>query len=94
MTDEQLKRLRDLARQATPGPWRVEHRVYGEQEVASVNVLEIVPPSSVELAHWIIDADYIAAASPDAVLALLQEVERLRAANAELRRAIDGAEGK
>ena len=82
MNDEAINRLRELARQATPGPWRVAPRWHGEQKVASVNVLEIVPPISVELAHWTIDADYIAAASPDAVLALLQEVERLRAENA------------
>ena len=79
MTASELKQLRDLAQAATPGPWRVEARGHASQEVARVNNLEVAPPDSVELAHCATDAAYIAAVSPDVVLALLSEVERLRA---------------
>ena len=79
MTASELNRLRDLAQAATPGPWRVEARGHAAQEVARVNNLEVAPPDSVELAHCATDAAYIAAVSPDVVLALLSEVERLRA---------------
>ena len=78
MTDDDIKRLKRLAEQATPGPWRVNMKGHSYHEVARVNDLEIAPPNSVELAHSTIDAAYIAAASPDVVLALLDEIERLR----------------
>ena len=79
MTPAELDQLRALAQSATPGPWRVEARGHASQEVARVNNLEVAPPDSVELAHCATDAAYIAAVSPDVVLALLSEVERLRA---------------
>ena len=78
MTDDDIKRLRRLAEQATPGPWRVNMKGHSYHEVARVNDLEIAPPNSVDLSHWTVDAAYIAAASPDVVLALLDEIERLR----------------
>ena len=77
MTHSELNQLRDLAQDATPGPWRVEARGHASQEVARVNNLEVAPPDSVELAHCATDAAYIAAVSPDVVLALLSDVERL-----------------
>ncbi len=80
MTDDDIKRLKRLAEQATPGPWRVNMKGHSYHEVARVNDLEIAPPNSVDLSHWTVDAAYIAAASPDVVLALLDEIERLRAA--------------
>ena len=78
MTRSELNQLRALAQAATPGPWRVEARGDAEQGVARVNNLEVAPPDSVELAHCATDAAYIAAVSPDVVLALLSEVDRLR----------------
>ena len=78
MTRSELDQLRALAQAATPGPWRVEARGHASQEVARVNNLEVAPPDSVELAHCATDAAYIAAVSPDVVLALLSEVELLR----------------
>ena len=83
MTDADIKRLKRLAKQATPGPWRVNMKGHSYHEVARVNDLEIAPPNSVDLSHWTVDAAYIAAASPDVVLALLDEIERLRAELAE-----------
>jgi hypothetical protein len=81
MTDDDIKRLKRLAEQATPGPWRVNMKGHSYHEVARVNDLEIAPPNSVDLSHWTVDAAYIAAASPDVVLALLGEVDKLRAAS-------------
>ena len=77
MTDDDIKRLKRLAEQATPGPWRVNMKGHSYHEVARVNDLEIAPPNSVDLSHWTVDAAYIAAVSPDVVLALLSDVERL-----------------
>ena len=77
MTPAELDQLRALAQAATPGPWRVEARGHASQEVARVNNLEVAPPDSAELAHCATDAAYIAAVSPDVVLALLSDVERL-----------------
>ena len=81
MTDDDIKRMKRLAEQATPGPWRVNMKGHSYHEVARVNDLEIAPPNSVDLSHWTVDAAYIAAASPDVVLALLGEVDKLRAAS-------------
>jgi hypothetical protein len=78
MTRSELNQLRDLAQAATPGPWRVCARWGAPQEVARVNNLEVAPPDSVELSHCATDAAYIAALSPDVVLGLIDEAERLR----------------
>ena len=78
MTTTELDQLRALARAATPGPWHVEAQGHASQEVARVNNLEVAPPDSVELAHCATDAAYIAAVSPDVVLGLIDEVDRLR----------------
>lgn len=79
MTDNEIKSLRGLMRAATPGPLTVMARHAGEQCVAVVNQLELVPPNGVELAHEKADADFLAAAV-NALPGLLDEVERLRAA--------------
>jgi len=78
MTPAEPNQLRDLAKAATPGPWRVEAQGHAPHEVARVNNLEVAPPDSAELAHCADDAAYIAAVSPDVVLGLIAEVERLR----------------
>lgn len=83
MTDAEIKLLRDLLRGATPGPLTVMARNAGEQCVAVVNQLELVPPNGVELAHEKADADFLAAAV-NALSGLLDEVERLRADAARL----------
>ena len=78
MTASELNQLSDLARAATPGPWRVEAQGHAPQQVARVSNLEVAPPDSVELSHCATDAAYIAAASPDVVLGLIDEVAGLR----------------
>lgn len=83
MTDAEIKNLRDLLRAATPGPLTVMARNHGEQCVAVVNNLELVPPYGVELAHEKADADFLVAAV-NALPSLLDEVERLRADAARL----------
>jgi len=63
MTQEELAEIRDLAEKATPGPW---------EDVAAC--LEC--PREVGISRQ--DLAYIAAANPKTVLALLDEVKRLR----------------
>ncbi len=79
MADAEIKNLRDLMRAATPGPLTVMARNHGEQCVAVVNNLELVPPYGVELAHELDDADLLAAAV-NALPSLLDEIERLKRA--------------
>lgn len=78
MTAAELNQLRALAQDATPGPWHVEAYGHSAQRVARVNRLEVAPSDSAELAHCATDAAYIAAVSPDVVLGLIDEVDRLR----------------
>lgn len=87
MSDDVIKLLRGaIAAGPTVGPWTMLPAGAGEQCVARINSWEAVPPNGVELAHDSIDANYIAAASPDNIAALLarldkaeREIERLRA---------------
>ena len=80
-------RLRELAQNATPGPWTVCGNQRDEWYVYALDArYESLPgnPSPVKVA-WVPrepsggrharDADYIAAASPDAVLALLDALD-------------------
>lgn len=83
MTAVNINNLRALLANATPGPLTVMARNAGEQCVAVVNQLELVPPNSVELAHEKADADFLVAAV-NALPSLLDEVERLRADAARL----------
>lgn len=74
------KRLRELAEAATPGPWVAED--YNEGEVYTVDPFKLVckvwrhPQDQV--------AAFIAAANPQTVIALLDEVERLLERQQEL----------
>lgn len=74
-----LASLRRLAQAATPGPWRV-----GDGSFASENLIADVRGVSVWGPYHATscgeEAAYIASVSPDVLLALLAEVERLRAA--------------
>ena len=81
------KKLRELAEAATPGPWRdangngaasvvSEHSDYGCQIYLNVRTCEIADTVN----RWKADARFIAAANPQTVIALLDEVARLRAA--------------
>ena len=92
MIDDDIRALRGaLADGPTPGPWESLPVGHGPHYVARVNNREVVPPDACELAHEIVDARYIAAASPDRIARLLDEIERLRAENDLLRTENDEA---
>lgn len=74
------KELRKLALAATPGPWQAQQR--NKQEAIYIVGPDCTPPAC--HAFYADNAAYIAAANPDAVLALLDEVERLHKDTARL----------
>lgn len=76
MTDIDTAALRMAAEGATPGPWEAEHRGFDVYETHSQHG-DVVAEAGLSPR----DAAYIAAASPDVVLALL---DRLKAAEAKL----------
>ena len=79
-------KLRELAMAATTGEWLVErygtgmHEIYINISESETETVIGIPPdgSSVPLICSA-DAEYIAAANPATVLALLDEIDRLRA---------------
>ena len=72
--------LRKLCKSATPGPWeQINHIVFTE-----TGDLEWVVANA-RSGNSIIDAEYIAAANPATVLALLDELDRLRTIEAAAR---------
>lgn len=78
-----LKKLRDLALAATPGPWDTKRGPDGYQHIGPArSILRIALVDGVEpcdaLASREADAAFIAAADPQTVIALLDEIERLR----------------
>jgi hypothetical protein len=100
MTQEQRAALREAASKATPGPWALEtvrttcgicHKIgpfpsrHGEEKPRHACLYADYPspenPADQELAA---NARYIALAHPAAVLALLDECERMRGALAGL----------
>lgn len=84
MTAEEITHLRTLAQAATPGPWAIERstarhdsRVLVKASAPS-QALARIGGDSLRAIESDALAAYIAAVSPDVVLALLAEVERLR----------------
>lgn len=88
-----LDELERLARAATPGPWKnysinpkvtPEHAIYSEwlegiPEAQSSEIATLLTPKN---------AEFIAAANPEAVLALVARVREAEAVIAEARRAV------
>ena len=79
------QRLRELAMAATTGEWLVErygtglHEIYiNISESETETVIGIPPDGSSVPSICSADAEYIAAANPAAVLALLDEIDRSR----------------
>jgi hypothetical protein len=68
--------LAKLASEATPGPWRVieDYRVVAPVSQETIGEATISP-----------DAAYIAAASPDVILALIRDLKQSRIAMDEMR---------
>ena len=73
MTQEQINELRNLAQAATPGPW------YAEGGTTNKDVIYVYSEhSDFEVCHGdTSDSDYIAAANPAAILALIQQRDEL-----------------
>ena len=74
MTQEQINELRKLAQAATPGPW------YAEGGTINKDVIYVYSEhSDFEVCHGdTSDSDYIAAANPAAILAMIAEIDSLR----------------
>ena len=85
MTDDDVKRLRALAERATPGPWSIDRRsstlvrADAERYIANAGGYYTNTIDSATLAAQLdANAVYIAAASPDVLLALLDERDAMR----------------
>lgn len=81
-------RLRALAERATPGPWEAEGDYKSPDILACGQVVAVTIASDMKPPVDKANAEFIAAANPSAVLALLDEADRLRRA---LRHILDGA---
>lgn len=86
MDAAQRARLRALAEKATPGPWTAYCRDVGWRKGTPWSPdrflqwdLEGPPQPDGRGQFYEPDARYIAAASPDAILAILDELDRLEA---------------
>jgi hypothetical protein len=107
MTDEQIGALRAAAEAATPGPWRKGYLRHGyaygtdylprDNRWVDADYVVSVANSATQIAGTEDgvgtpqDATYIAAASPDVVLALLAERDALRAQRDNARAKVDRA---
>lgn len=85
MTREELSHLKTLAQAATPGPWTAENTPYDGFTDPVISSGEVYVAQTVyDMQSWSsrhdVDADtaYIAAASPDVVLALIARIEELQ----------------
>lgn len=79
-TTEELQRLRETAEKASPGPWRIYDRNWvgpaANPKNSFVAYAEAFTGGSVAREN---NAAHIAACSPDRILAIVREVELLRA---------------
>lgn len=71
------KNLRELALAATPGPWRVQGTCIRD---CSPGIDSIATMQVSSQPNWDADAQFIAACSPDVVIDLLDERDRLKGA--------------
>lgn len=82
-----LEALIAKAKAATPGPWRAEPDPNGPGGTCDVAHTTVGDPEEEFTTGWVAeyidpnDAAYIAAASPDVVLSLCDEIKRLRASS-------------
>lgn len=80
MTKSEIAKLKELAKQATPGPWKTADDRADDIET----VTPIVPGpkafSKVARSTYTIDASFIAHANPAAILGLIAKLERYEAA--------------
>jgi len=86
-------KLRELAMNATPGPWTATNRSDWSECVAEISDWHVVPTlQQSELSNMDVDAAYISAANPATVLALLDELERTQGSVAITSAALSAAE--
>lgn len=80
---ERIQKLRELAEKATPGPWQHSdpwRRKKGQKHIVDANG-EMVSCHGFAATRKEVDGDFIAAANPATVLALIAEIERLEREN-------------
>lgn len=92
-TQESRARLRVLADKATPGPWTVHESAIGSIEAAGglaiAQAQQNTPVRSrADLAERLANTEYIAAANPATVLALLSALDAAELVIAEAREAL------
>ena len=75
MNDDDIKRLREAAQAATPGPWMAWPDLNGRLQVGQSTNYSVAELYRTPLQGQDTNAAYIAAASPDAILALLSRLE-------------------
>lgn len=92
MTD--LTYLTELAKRATPGPWFVSDQKRVGYTVAKIASAAAVKSDVPDNGDPFADADFIAAANPQAILWLIAEVERLRSALLDVRDAFSNADAE
>lgn len=91
MTNEQLTHLKQLCEKATPGPWIDNEPDQSEPLIVNgvgIPVIKYLPGDGECEAFWMVkdcDIQFIAA-SRTALPALIEEVERLREENEQLKR--------
>lgn len=81
MKEEEMKQLRELASKATPGPWDTRGERMRPRAIVIAGTEQIA--DAAEHVHWTDaqcerNAAFIAAAHPQTVIALLDELERVR----------------
>ncbi|HJE68855.1 ead/Ea22-like family protein [Pseudomonas oryzihabitans] len=89
---ENRNQLRDRALKATPGPWQHERLgiIQGGPMQTYVNGAAMPQlftshgADFMEPGEYLANADFVASANPAAVLAMLDEIDRLKADNAAL----------
>lgn len=85
MTDEEMKRLEELAKAATPGPWKHEAKSFGER----IDFVFAAPAPIAQMMSGSDDARYIATANPASVLELIERVRKAERKGAEeMRKAV------
>ncbi|OPA56531.1 ead/Ea22-like family protein [Pseudomonas aeruginosa] len=96
-------KLKELAERATPGPWVVDAQQSGaifniESESGDLCIaMSQENPASTRLEmneQRRVNAEFIAAANPQAILALLDEIDRLKAENEALRGALQAVQAE
>lgn len=86
MTDDDIARLRGLAQAATPGPWEAAETPSGKGKVLCGGVFSVCNTTAGPYKQQRADAAYIAAASPDVLLRLLDALDEARRERDEAKR--------